>query len=138
MGRPRRFDEPGYVQHVVQRGHDRQAIFRDRADREDYRRRLGLALHQYGGALHAYVLMGNHVHLLLTPGEQGGVGRVMQAVSRNYAACFNRRSGRRGSLWEGRYRSSTIDSERYFYTCMRYIELNPVRAGLAGGPALYR
>ena len=131
MPRRPRFDEPGYVQHVVQRGNGRRPVFLLPDDFEDYRQRLAHALGHIGGALHAYVLMGNHVHLLLTPRERGGVGRIMQSVSRNYAAAFNRRNGRSGTLWEGRYRASIIDSERYYFVCCRYIELNPVRAGLA-------
>ena len=129
MGRPHRFDEPGYAQHVVQRGNGRAAIFRTADDRADYLDRLAYALHRFGGALHAYVLMTNHVHLLLTPQERGGVGRLMHSLDGNYARGFNRRYDRTGTLWEGRYRAATIDSERYFFACSRYIELNPVRAG---------
>jgi putative transposase len=137
MGRPHRFDEPGYAQHVVQRGNGRRDIFLAPEDRADYLARVHYALRRFGGALHAYVLMSNHVHLLVTPAERGGVGRLMHSLSGNYARGFNRRHERSGTLWEGRYRSATIDSETYFFACSRYIELNPVRAGLAAHPAHY-
>jgi putative transposase len=91
-----------------------------------------------GCSLHAYALMTNHVHLLLTPREPRAVSRLMQFVGRMYVRSINQRYGRSGSLWEGRFRSSLVDSERYFLVCQRYVELNPVRAGLARDPRDYR
>lgn len=137
MGRPHRFDEAGYAQHIVQRGNGRHAIFLEPEDRQDFLDLLAYALRRFGGALHAYVLMTNHVHLLFTPQERGGAGRLMHVLSGHYARGFNRRNQRTGTLWEGRYRASTIDSESYFFACSRYIELNPVRAQLAAHPGDY-
>jgi len=87
--------------------------------------------------VHAYVLMSNHVHLLLTPGDEWGVSRMMKAIGERYVRYFNRAHRRTGTLWEGRFRSSIVDSQSYLFTCQRYIELNPVRAGLVSHPAEY-
>jgi len=87
--------------------------------------------------LHAYVLMSNHTHLLVTPGAAGAVSRMMQMFGRNYVASFNARHGRTGTLWEGRYKSCLVDSEEYLLICYRYIELNPVRAWMIDDPAIY-
>jgi putative transposase len=88
-------------------------------------------------AIHAYVLMSNHVHLLVAPAQAGGVASMIQIVGRQYVQYFNRRHDRTGTLWEGRYRSALIDSDQYLFACMRYIELNPVRAGIARHPRDY-
>jgi len=88
--------------------------------------------------LHAYVLMEDHVHLLATPAGAEGLSRMMQALGRNYVGRFNHRHGRSGTLWEGRFRSGLIEADAWLLPCMRYIELNPVRAGLVAGPADYR
>jgi len=90
---------------------------------------------KFGVAVHAYVLMGNHFHLLATPAQTDALPGMMQAVGRSYVRYFNQRHGRTGTLWEGRYRSTLIQSERYLLACMAYIDLNPVRAGLAARPA---
>ena len=135
MARQPRLTLPAYPHHVIQRGNDRQIIFRDDHDRL---RLLGLwAQHATltGVAVHAYVLMDNHFHLLLTPETDTGLPEMMQAVGRSYVRYFNNRHGRTGTLWEGRYRSSLIDTEQYLLTCMAYIDLNPVRAGMVEGPA---
>jgi putative transposase len=138
MARLSRLDFPGIPQHVVQRGNDRQPCFAADDDYVHYRQELGEAARRFGCALHAYVLMTNHVHLLVTPTEQGAVSRMMQALGRRYVACFNARYRRTGTLWEGRFKSSLVDSERYVLTCYRYIELNPVRAGMVHAPGEYR
>ena len=135
MPRGKRLDVAGVAQHVIQRGNDRQAcFFRD----GDYARHLGIlreASLAHGCFVHAYVLMTNHVHLLMTPAHRGGVARVMQAVGRTYVRHVNDSSGRTGTLWEGRYKSSLVDSEQYVLACYRYIELNPVRAVVVDGAA---
>ena len=130
MARLPRLTVAGYPHHVIQRGNDRQAIVRDDADRE----RL-LALWQehaqsFKVAIHAYVIMDNHFHLLVTPETGDGLPMMMQAVGRAYVRYFNLRHKRTGTLWEGRYRSYLIESERYLLACMVYIDLNPVRAGM--------
>ena len=138
MARLPRPDLAGVPQHVVQRGNNRMPCFLDDEDRLRYLRCLGETLVRYGCALHAYVLMSNHVHLLITPGEVGAISRLMQTFARNYAGLFNGRHDRTGTLWEGRYKSCLVDSERYLLTCSRYIELNPVRAWMVADPAAYR
>lgn len=138
MPRLPRIDIPGVPQHVVQRGNDRQACFAADVDYLRYRQDLGDAAARFACEIHAYVLMTNHVHLLVTAAEAGGVSRMMQALGRRYVACFNTRYRRTGTLWEGRFKASLIDSEHYLLRCYRYIELNPVRAGMVGMPEAYR
>ena len=116
--------------HVIQRGNNRQPVFVDRADREFFLSLLGENAARFGIALHAYVLMDNHFHLLATPSTADGLPQWMQAVGRRYVRYFNDRHGRTGTLWEGRYRSTLIQSDRYLLACMAYIDLNPVRAGM--------
>lgn len=130
MPRGLRLGAAGVPVHVVQRGNNRAACFAGDDDRRLYLRCLGHSAERYSCAVHAYVLMTNHVHLLLTPSESHSVSRLMQHMGRRYVRTFNERHGRTGTLWEGRFRSSIVDSERYFLTCMRYIEHNPVRAGI--------
>lgn len=137
MARLPRPDLAGVPQHVVQRGNNRMPCFLDDGDRHRYLQCLREALLRYGCTLHAYVLMSNHVHLLLTPREAGAVSRLMQTFARNYAGLFNGRHGRTGTLWEGRYKSCLVDSEQYVLTCYRYIELNPVRAWMTDEPAAH-
>lgn len=137
MARLPRPDLAGVPQHVVQRGNNRMPCFLDDEDRQHYLQCLGQALLRYGCELHAYVLMSNHVHLLLTPGEVGAVSRLMQTFARNYAGRFNDKHRRTGTLWEGRYKSCLVDSERYVLSCYRYIELNPVRAWMVDDPAAH-
>ena len=138
MARLPRLDLPGIPQHIVQRGNDRQACFADDADYLRYRQELGDAAMKHGCALHAYVLMTNHVHLLVTPAESAAVSRMMQAIGRHYLAAFNARYRRTGTLWEGRFKAALVGSARYLLTCYRYIELNPVRAGMVTMPGEYR
>ncbi len=130
MARLPRLTVPGYPHHVIQRGNNRQAIFLQEAD---YRFMLDLLAEQakkFQVEIHAYVLMGNHFHLLATPQMQDGLPLMMQAVGRSYVRYFNRQHQRSGTLWEGRYRSTIVQSERYLLACMAYIDLNPVRAGM--------
>jgi putative transposase len=135
MARQARLTVPAYPHHVIQRGNDRQMIFRDDADRE---RLLSLLLEHAQRskvAVHAYVLMDNHFHLLLTPETGEGIPQMMQSVGRSYVRYFNIRHARTGTLWEGRYRCSLIETERYLLACMAYIDLNPVRAGMVNDAA---
>ena len=130
MARLPRLTVTHYPHHVILRGNDRQAIFRDDDDRQAM---LGLLAEQaraHQVEVHAYVLMTNHLHLLLTPRREQGVPLMMQAVGRGYVRRFNQKHGRSGTLWEGRYRSTLIQGERYLLACMVYIDLNPVRAGM--------
>ena len=120
--------------HVIQRGNNRQAIVLADADREQFLDILRDCANDSRVAVHAYALMDNHLHLLATPEDAQGLSRLMQSLGRRYVAWFNHKYQRSGTLWEGRFRASLIDSERYFLTCMRYIELNPVRAGLCAAP----
>lgn len=138
MARQPRLTVAGYPHHVIQRGNDRQAIVRDDADRE---RLWALLVEQaaiFKVAIHAYVVMDNHLHLLATPQTDEGLPKLMQAVGRSYVRYFNLRHQRTGTLWEGRYRSNLIESERYLFACMVYIDLNPVRAGMVQEPADYK
>lgn len=128
----------GQPLHVIQRGNNRGAIFVDGDDYSRYRRVLRETSEHAGCAIHAYVLMTNHVHLLMTPDHALGAAYMMQAIGRRYVRYFNDRHERTGTLWEGRFRSTLIDSNRYFFTCSRYVELNPARAGLVSQPGAYR
>ena len=121
--------------HIVQRGNNRTQTFIDENDYRVFRALLQLTRRKAGCAIHAYVLMRNHVHLLVTPATKHSPARLMQGLGRWYVRYFNERHGRTGTLWEGRYRSTLIDSERYFLACSRYIELNPVRAGVVADTA---
>lgn len=137
MPRLPRFFAPGVPLHVIQRGNDRQAIFRDAADCVYFMELLGKAALRHGIALHAYVLMTNHVHFLLTPRGRDETSRMMQSLGRVYVQRFNERYRRTGTLWEGRYKAAIVEDERYLLTCMRYIELNPVRARMVASPGEY-
>ncbi|HEV7619236.1 MAG TPA: transposase [Burkholderiaceae bacterium] len=138
MARLPRLVIPHQPHHVIQRGNDQQLIFRDTNDCVVFLDWLREAAKQFKVAVHAYVLMPNHMHLLVTPSDETGLGRMMQWVGRYYVPYFNYKYGRVGTLWQGRYKATVIDSERYFMVCSRYIELNPVRAGMAANPAEYR
>jgi len=130
MARLPRLSVPGYPHHVIQRGNNRQAIFLADADRLRMLELLEDHARQQEVAVHAYVLMDNHFHLLLTPKTSDGLSRLMQAVGRRYVRYFNDSHGRSGTLWEGRYKSTLIEAESHLLACMAYIDLNPVRAGL--------
>lgn len=129
MARLSRLAIPGEVHHLIQRGHDQQPIVRDDEDRRAFIDALRecAALHKV--AIHAYVLMDNHLHLLATPPAPESLSRMMQSLGRRYVARFNRRHARSGGLWEGRFRAAPLEAA-WLLSCMRYIELNPVRAGL--------
>jgi putative transposase len=137
MARLPRLTITGYPHHVILRGNDRQDIFRNTTD---YQRMLDLFeqhSREQGVDIHAYVLMTNHLHLLLTPQQDQGLPKMMQAVGRSYVQIFNKVHGRTGTLWEGRYRSTLIQTERYLLACMAYIDLNPVRANMVAQPEDY-
>ena len=138
MPRKPRFYVAGAPVHAVQRGHNRSAVFFDDLDYQEYLRCLKLAADDCNCAVHAYVLMTNHVHLLLTPARADSVGRLFQSLGRHYVRYVNETYQRHGGLWEGRYKCNVIDSRAYLLSCMRYIELNPVRAGMVDHPAKYR
>ncbi len=129
---------PDVPMHVVQRGNNRAPVFMDDADRTHYHRLLAEGCARLRCAVHAYAFMTNHVHLLITPGDADTVSRLMQWLGRNYVQRFNRRHGRTGTLWEGRFHANLIDSARYFLGCSRYIDQNPVRAGIVRSAASYR
>ena len=138
MARLPRFVITGQPQHVIQRGNNRQDIFRADEDYRFYLEKLSDAAKKHGCDIHAYVLMTNHVHLLVTPHKEDGIGKMMQMLGRYYVQYFNHCYKRTGTLWEGRYKAALIDSEQYLLTCMRYIELNPVRAqNMVNHPAEY-
>jgi putative transposase len=138
MARLPRLAVAGHVHHVLQRGNNRQSVF---VDAEDYQRMLtllGECATQEKVALHAYVLMPNHFHLLATPSTAQGLSKMMQAVGRRYVQYFNKRHQRSGTLWEGRYRATLLQPERHLLNNMVFIDLNPVRAGLAARAVDYR
>lgn len=132
MARLPRLTLPGYPHHIIQHGNNRQAIFATKADYQTMLDLLAENARKFDVAVHAYVLMSNHFHLLATPHTADGLPQMMQAVGRRYVRYFNDSQKRSGTLWEGRYKSTLIQTERYLLACMVYIDLNPVRAGLAG------
>ena len=138
MPRSPRLDLPGIAQHVIQRGNDRQPCFFTADDYRRYLRYLTEIALREGCAIHAYVLMTNHAHLLVTPAAKGGIGRMMQALGRRYVRHVNQTYRRSGTLWEGRYKACLVASDAHLLQCHRYIELNPLRAGIAADPRDYR
>jgi putative transposase len=133
-----RLEIPGVPLHVTQRGVNRCAIFQDDHDRRCYRKLLWQACDRFRVSTHAFVLMGNHVHLLLAAPEAGAISLAMRHVGQSHAQAFNRRHGRSGTLWQGRFKSCLVGDDRYLLTVMRYIELNPVRAAMVADPIDYR
>ena len=123
--------------HVIQRGNNRDACFYSESDYQFYLNHLGKACRRYGVKLHAYVLMTNHTHILITPDDESGISRVMQSLGRCYVQYINKTYGRTGTLWEGRHKGSLVDDDNYLLACHRYIELNPVRAGMVNRPEEY-
>lgn len=138
MPRLPRYFVPDLPLHVIQRGNDRAPIFGEAVDYEFFRACLAHAARRNRVAIHAYVLMTNHVHMLATPGSAASMPKTMQSVGRIFVQYFNTKYGRTGTRWEGRYKATIVHDDRYLLTCMRYIELNPVRAGIASTPADYR
>lgn len=137
MARPLRLSFPEVALHIIQRGHNRNACFREESDYLVYLACLRQLSAKYECWLHAYCLMTNHVHLLITPGITNACTALMRDLGRRYVQYFNRRYARTGTLWEGRFRSSVAESARYVLGCYRYIELNPVRAGMVDRPMAY-
>lgn len=137
MARLPRLSLPGYPHHILHRGNNRQAIFLDPADYQFMLDLLDESARRHEVAVHAYVLMPNHFHLLVTPKSADGLARMMQAIGRRYVQYFNRRHGRSGTLWEGRYKSTVIEARTHLLDCMVYIDLNPVRAGLVAAARDY-
>ena len=138
MPRRPRIKLAGIPQHIVQRGINREACFFAEEDYHCTLHWLTKSAADWRCAIHAYVLMTNHVHLLVTPETPDGPARLMQSIGRRYVQYMNRSYKRSGSLWEGRYKSSVVQAETYLLACMRYIELNPVRAGMVSDHCLYR
>ena len=137
MARLPRLAIPGYPHHLIARAIDRQPVFRDAADYERMREILAQQARAEGVALHAYVLIEDHLHLLATPPRSDALSRMMQGIGRRYVRDFNQRVGRSGTLWEGRYRCALLQPETTLLDCMAYLDLNPVRAGRVQAPADY-
>jgi len=137
MARRPRFCPAGHPQHVIQRGNNRQACFASEQDLAAYAHWLHLYATKHKVSIHAWVFMTNHVHLLVTPEQSNGVSNMMQSLGRHYVRYFNHQYKRTGTLWEGRFKSCLVQTDQYLLTCQRYIELNPVRAGMVKDPADY-
>ncbi len=135
--RPRMY-LPGVPAHIVQRGNNREPCFFHPDDFVYYLQCLKHALSRHKVKLHAYVLMTNHVHLLMTPADETGISKLISLVGKNYVMYINKTYRRSGTLWEGRHKSSLIDAEKYLFHCHRYIEMNPVRASMTKKPDEYR
>jgi putative transposase len=138
MPRKPRFFLPDVPVHIVQRGYSREPVFFEAGDYQAYLGWLEEAAERYHCDIHAYVLMTNHIHILATPHDKQGISRMMQYVGRRYVPYINHTYGSSGSLWEGRYKASLISDEQYLLICMRYIELNPIRANRVKSPGHYR
>ncbi|MCK5540561.1 MAG: transposase [Deltaproteobacteria bacterium] len=138
MPRKPRFYQPGVPAHVFQRGHNKLPVFFEDFDYLEYLRCLKKSADKYGCDIHAYVLMTNHVHLLLTPQREDSISQMFQSIGREYVRYINQKYQRCGGLWEGRHKGNIIESCRYLLLAMRYIERNPVRAGIVKHPAEYR
>lgn len=128
----------GIPQHVIQRGNNHQACFASTQDFATYAHNLRMFAHEFEVEIHAWVFMTNHVHLLCTPRSDNGISKMMQALGRKYVRYFNITYQRTGTLWEGRFKSCLIEDEAYLLQVYRYIELNPVRAGMVDNPADYQ
>ena len=137
MARQPRFIKPGEPQHVILRGNNRDPVFYADEDYQFFRNKLCDASNKHQCDVHAYVFMTNHVHLLVTPALGEGISKMMQMLGRYYVQYFNHTYERTGTLWEGRYKASLVDSESYLLLCMKYIELNPVRADMVKHPSEY-
>ncbi|MBL4672226.1 MAG: transposase [Arenicella sp.] len=138
MPRKPRYYLAGVPCHVISRGNNSNACFFENEDYQFYLECLSSACRRYAVSLHAYVLMTNHVHLLMTPTDREGISRVMQSIGRRYVQFVNVKYRKSGTLWEGRHKASLVDAERYLLVCYRYIEMNPVRANMVSKPDQYR
>lgn len=138
MARIARIVLPNVPLHLIQRGNNRQACFVAEQDYRYYLKLLSTNIAETCCRVHAYVLMTNHVHLLVTPPTKEAVSVMMKAVAQRYTQYFNKKYNRSGTLWQGRFRSSPTQTQEYFLACQRYIELNPVRACMAHDAAAYR
>ena len=138
MPRKPRFYLPNFPVHIIQRGHSREPVFFEPDDYSAYLSWLQEAAERYGVEIHAYVLMANHIHILATPDSKNSISLMMQYVGRHYVPYINYTYGTSGTIWEGRYKASMIHDEEYLLACMRYIELNPVRANMVKSPGTYR
>ena len=138
MPRRPRIQLDGVPLHIVQRGHNREPCFFSEEDYTSFLQWLGEALADNECQLHAYALMTNHVHLLLTPKKAAAVPKLIMSLGRRYVQYINRTYKRTGTLWDSRYKSSVIQADTYLLACQRYIELNPVRAAMVDDPAHYR
>jgi len=137
MARKLRIHIAGMPVHLMQRGNNRCPCFVDDSDRMLYLSLLEGAARMYGCGVHGFVLMTNHVHMLASAGGENAISRMMKRIGESYVRGFNKRHDRTGTLWEGRFHASIVDSHAYFLTCQRYIECNPVRAGMVAGPGDY-
>jgi putative transposase len=137
MPRKPRVSLAGVAEHVIQRGNNRQAIFSCEDDMKAYVTWLNQYSKKYKVAIHAWVLMTNHVHILCSPSSHSAISQMMQSLGRMYVMYFNKSYKRSGTLWESRYRSCLVQNEEYLLSLYRYIELNPVRAGMVQEPSEY-
>ena len=137
MARTQRIVLAHYPHHIVQRGHNRQLIFAEPQDYQRYLETLGEFKRHYDVAIYAYCLMSNHVHLLAAPAHPDGLAKLMKRLAGRHTRHHNCLEGRSGTLWEGRYKSSPVDTDAYLLACCRYIELNPVRAQMVDAPEAY-
>ena len=137
MPRRARLIIAGMPCHIIQRGHNRSACFGSKADYRLYLTILEEQADAHECEVHAYVLMTNHIHLLVTPKSSNGVSSMMRFLNQQYVRYYNRRYDRTGSLWEGRFKSCITQTDSYLLACYRYIEMNPVRAGMVDHPAKY-
>jgi putative transposase len=138
MARLPRYSIINQPQHIIQQGRDGQQIFFEDQDYQYFHDCLDAAAYNYQLEVHAYVLMPDHVHILATPGNTNSISRTTQSIGRNYVQYFNECYSGSGTLWEGRYRATVVESRQYLLACSRYIELNPVRNGLVSKPTDYR
>ena len=137
MARLPRICLPGIPHHIIQRGNNRQVCFASEEDFAAYAHWLDECSQKHSVAIHAWVFMTNHVHLLVTPETEDGISSMMQTLGRHYVRYFNYTYKRTGTLWEGRFKSCVVDADNYLLHCQRYIELNPVRAGMVEAPGDY-
>ena len=137
MPRAPRLQDAGLLHHVITRGNDRQILFRSPQDFQKYLELLSHARREFPLKIYNYVLMDNHIHLLVEPTEEGNLSKAMEYVSKGYAKYFNKTYQHVGHVFQGRFKSFLVQDDRYFFTCSRYIDLNPVKANLVSNPADY-